>query len=206
MHRAHCRSRSRPNTWQLPLWLAFAGTLAGCGVQLSAGMPTRSVATSWPLTASLGGRIVPTRSHGVFAGGDVQLQLHGRPGVRQVFGTFGYRATWHPTGMPWPQTAVLELGADMGVGQAAYEDWTAPSFYVGAQPALLLRVFGNQDVASGYSVVSLLFDLVLFGRAGVWGSPEDRGRELFEASIQIAARITAISDAVVSSNDNWVPR
>jgi hypothetical protein len=171
--------------------------VSGCGVQLSAGAHARA-----PHAASLGlaGRLATTRTSGPYAGGELVLRLPGSGYVspRHVLAGAGYRLLGSPFS--------LELGPELGAGEPAFSSWSGTGFYVGAASTLLLRVAGNQDSTLGYSVVSLLLDLVLVTRGGLWSRPAgDTRAELGDASISIGLRGSAISDVVVSANRNWSP-
>jgi hypothetical protein len=148
----------------------------------------------------VGGRIVGTRSEGMFIGADLGLGVpkSGDLSPRYLLTTGGYRWLGKPIS--------LELGADIGIGQPAQLAWGGTGMYLGASSALLFRVLGNQDIEVGYSPVGLLADVVLGARGGVWMGPRGyTGDELGDASLLLGFRLTAISDIPVSSNRNWTP-
>jgi hypothetical protein len=177
--------------------VATALLSSACGVQVTGGLHPRD-----PIAASvdLAGRVVGTRASGAYGGGDLVL---GRPsggnfGARHVLAAGGYRWLGSPLS--------LELGAELGAGEPALTAWNGTGLYVGGASTVLCRVFGNQDNAVGYSVASLLIDVALLVRGGVWSRPAGDARdELGDASLQLGVRISGISDIPVSSNENWKP-
>ena len=124
--------------------------------------------------------------------------FEGDVALRQLLLSSGYRVRLHPV--------ALELGAEFGAGEPALEHIGGTGFYLGASPALLVRVSGAHDATTGYAVAGVLFDLIAIGRVGVWGRPaDDDGREVFDYGVQLGVRFTFISDIVRSSDDDWEP-
>ena len=183
----------------LRLCLPMLCLLSACGVQVLGAAQARD-AHGTPITLDVGGRVVGTRSSGVFTGADMVLgQPHaGGFGVRHGFATVGYRWLGRPL--------ALELGADLGAGQPAMLAWDGTAFYVGGSSTLLFRLSGRQDTDIGYAPGALLWDLALGARAGVWSRPEgDTRSELADGSLLLGIRASVVSDIVVPENRNWKP-
>ena len=179
--------------------LALLCVLTGCGVQALGAVQARDGGGT-PLTANLGGRIVGTRSDGVYAGGDVVLGVpHGGGfGIRHGIATVGHRWLGHPLS--------FELGADVGAGRPAMLHWDGTALYMGASSTLLYRLCGRQDTDVGYAPAAVLWDLALSARGGVWSRPEgDDRNEVGDAAVLLGLRMTVVSDLAVPENRNWRP-
>ena len=184
--------------------LALAGLCGGCALQATTGWQGRATHVDVayaPAVMALGGRFVRPRGSGLYLGADAVATtpaFEGDVALRQLLVSSGYRALLHPLS--------FELGAELGAGEPALERWHGTGFYLGAAPAVLVRVSGEHDAGAGYAVAGALVDLVAIGRIGVWGRPaEDRGDALLDGGFQLGLRVTLISDIVRSSNDDWEP-
>lgn len=177
--------------------LVLASSLTACGVQATSGYQGRP--GHWA-GVDLAGRVVGTRSSGAYGGADLVLaKPRGEDvSVRHVLVTGGYR--WRASRFSF------ELGPELGAGQPTTLPWHGTGLYVGGASTVLYRLFGDQDDKVGYSVVSVLIDLVAFARGGVWARPVGDSRsEAGDYSLQFGVRISGISDIPVSSNRNWNP-
>jgi hypothetical protein len=184
--------------------LALASLCGGCALQATTGWQVRATHVDVPYAPSvmaIGGRFVRPRGGGLYVGADAVATtpaFEGDVGLRQLLVSAGYRGLLSPLS--------FELGAELGAGEPALERWGGTGFYIGAAPAVLVRVCGEHDARAGYAVAGALFDLVAIGRIGVWGRPaEDRGDALLDGGVQLGLRVTLISDIVRSSNDDWEP-
>ncbi len=93
-----------------------------------------------------------------------------------------------------------EVGAEVGAGEPTHVQYDGLGFYAGHVGSLLVRVFGDQDVEPGFAPVGLLLDVGATVRGGLWLPPRETGGEtLPEQSIQLAVRLTVISDVLDST-------
>jgi hypothetical protein len=181
-----------------------AGLASGCGLQATTGWQGRAThpdVAYAPAVMAIGARFVRPRGGGLYLGADAVATtpaFEGDVALRQLLVSSGYRAVVHPLS--------FELGAEFGAGEPALERIHGTGFYIGAAPAVLVRLYGEHDAGPGYAVAGALVDLVAIGRIGVWGRPaEDRGDVLLDGGVQLGMRFTLITDIVRTANEDWNP-
>jgi hypothetical protein len=148
------------------------------------------------------GRLVDVEARdGAYASGHLVLadpDDESRFGVRRGTVGGGFRAIRAPV--------TTEIGAELGAGEPTHVQYDGLGFYAGQVGSLLFRVFGDQDVAAGFAPIGLLLDVGATVRGGVWLPPRETGGEpLPEQSIQLAIRLTLISDMLDSTGGEIEP-
>ncbi len=142
------------------------------------------------------GRLVDVEARdGAYGSGHMVLADPDEPsrfGVRRGTVGGGLRAIRGPV--------TTELGAEIGAGEPTHLQYDGLGFYAGHVGSLFFRAWGDQDVEPGFAPVSLLLDFGATVRGGVWLPPRETGGVVLpEQSVQLAVRITLISDVLDST-------
>ncbi len=95
----------------------------------------------------------------------------------------------------FPYGVGLESALELGVGQPALRSLGGTGGYLGVGGTLLYRIFGAGDDEPRFDTLTLLGDLALSARGGLWTAPEGE-RDLYvpELGLQLALRVTFSSD------------
>lgn len=95
----------------------------------------------------------------------------------------------------FPYGVGLETALELGVGQPALRPLGGTGGYLGAGGTLLYRLLGAGDDEPRFDTLTLLGDLALSARGGLWTAPEG-ARDLYvpELGLQLAFRVTFSSD------------
>jgi hypothetical protein len=175
--------------------------LAGCGVQIAAGLAPPQGQRTTRATLELDGRLKLARQSGMFGGLGASLA---DPGAHSVFAlrelalTAGYHFAW--------SALALELGPRLGLGAPVNQRFAGRGLHTALETALLVRLLGRSDSRAGYIPAAFKLDLVLSGRAGVWARPiQARAAELFDAQLALGLRFSLASDLTASGTPDWEP-
>ncbi|MEP7124904.1 MAG: hypothetical protein ABJE95_28505 [Byssovorax sp.] len=181
-----------PRLLALPLLVAAA---SGCAVQLGNGWSSYNT-NAVPRVVSFEVRAYKPRHDGPLFGLAVQAgvgestQNPVRIRTGLLAGGYHFR-----TQKRFPVGLGFEPTFELGVGQPALRSIHGTGGYLGAGATLLYRVLGPGDDEPRFDTLTLLGDLALTARGGLWTAPEGP-TPLYapEVGLQLAFRITLSSD------------
>lgn len=171
----------------------IGAVLSGCAAQIGTGWTTHGQGA--PQVLSVEGRTFVPRDSGPVLGAAVYgaVKHDGAPlSVRSGMVSAGYHART-AEGFPWGLGGEATL--DLGLGQPALYDLGGTGGYVGASGTVLYRLVGPGDDEPRLDILSMLLDLAITPRAGVWTPPESTSTAVVpELGVQLALRLTLTSD------------
>lgn len=172
-------------------------TASGCALQLSGGWSSTSTKLHLvPRVVAFEARAFKPRHDGPLFGLAVQAGL-GESGANPVRIRTGLLAGGYHfrTAKRFPHGWGFEPVFELGVGQPALRPLNGTGGYLGAGATVLYRLGGPGDDEPRFDTLTVLTDLVLTLRGGLWTAPEDP-TPLYvpEVSGQLGLRITFSSD------------
>jgi hypothetical protein len=167
---------------------------SGCAVQVGNGW-TSNRATAVPRVISFEARAFKPRHDGPLFGLAVQAGLESAASPMRIrtgllAGGYHFR-----TKRPFPRGLGFEPAFELGVGQPALRSINGTGGYLGVAATGLYRVLGPGDDEPRFDTLTLLGDVALTARGGLWTAPE--GLTPIYApdfGLQLAFRITFSSD------------
>jgi hypothetical protein len=170
-------------------------TASGCAVQLGNGWSSNDTRFI-PRVVTLETRAFKPRHDGPLFGVAVQAGLGDSNGSPVRIRTGLLAGGYHfRTKQRFPRGIGFEPAFELGIGQPALTPIRGTGGYLGGAGTLLYRVLGPGDDEPRFDTLTLLGDLAITGRGGLWTSPEgEKPTYVPEAGLQIAFRITFSSD------------
>jgi hypothetical protein len=182
----------------LPTALLLAAS--GCAVQLGNGWTTNR-GTAVPRVISFEARAYKPRHDGPLFGVAVQAGLESKENPVRIrtgllAGGYHFRTKYR-----FPRGVGFEPAFELGVGQPAFGSLDGTGGYLGAAATGLYRVLGPGDDEPRFDTLTLLGDLALTARGGLWTAPEAHTPIYApDFGLQLAFRITFSSDLTAPRN------